>query len=127
MGFFGALMGNASEVDADEIRTRLDGILVPDEEIRLAYKLVRDYFVFTEARLILVNIQGITGKKTQYHSIPYKSITHFSLETAGTFDLDAELKLWISGTEAPVERTLSKGANIPAIQQALAAGVLEGF
>lgn len=54
-----------------------------------AYQLIRDYFVSTDKRFVLVDKQGITGSKIEYHSIPYKSITHFSVETAGTFDLDA--------------------------------------
>lgn len=67
-----------------------------------AFKLFRDMMVFTEKRLILVDKQGMTGKKTEYHSIPYKSISHYSIETAGTFDLDAELKIWISSAEEPL-------------------------
>ena len=65
--------------------------------MQAAYQLVRDVFIFTDRRLILVDKQGVTGRKVQYHSVPYKSITHFSVETAGTFDLDAELTIWISG------------------------------
>ncbi len=50
----------------------------------------------------------MTAKKIEYHSIPYKSITHFSIETAGNFDLDAELKIWISGTQLPIEKQFNK-------------------
>ena len=64
--------------------------------------------MFTDKRFVLVDKQGITGNKIEYHSIPYKSITHFSIETAGTFDLDAELKIWISGTAAPVQKKFNK-------------------
>ena len=73
-----------------------------------AYQLIRDYFVFTDKRFVLVDKQGITGSKVEYHSIPYKSITHFSIETAGSFDLDAELKIWISGTAAPLQKQFNK-------------------
>lgn len=58
---------------------------------------MRDYVVFTNKRVISVNVQGITGKKTDYTSLPYKNVVIFSVETAGTFDLDAELDLWFSG------------------------------
>jgi hypothetical protein len=54
-------------------------------------------YVFTNKRLILIDKQGITGRKVDYHSIPYRAITQFKIETAGHFDLDAELKIWISG------------------------------
>lgn len=61
---------------------------------------------------MLVDKQGITGKKAEHHSVPYRSITHVSVETAGTFGLDAELKIWISGTPAPVQKTFTKRIDI---------------
>ncbi|PWU45308.1 cytoplasmic protein [Micromonospora globispora] len=61
------------------------------------FKAVRDFVVFTDKRLIAVNVQGITGKKRDFTSLPYSKIQAFSIETAGTFDIDAELDLWFSG------------------------------
>jgi hypothetical protein len=90
----------------------------------LAYRVLRDEFIFTDKRLILIDKQGITGKKVEYHSIPYKSITHFSVETAGHFDMDSEMKIWISSTEEPIEKEFKKGTNLVAIQQAMASFVL---
>ena len=69
----------------------------------MAFSLVRDLIVFTEYRLVLVDKQGLTGKKVSYRSIPYRSVSRFSVETSGHFDLDAELKIWISSSEAPTE------------------------
>jgi hypothetical protein len=86
--------------------------------------LIRDLIVFTDKRLILIDKQGMTGKKIEYHSIPYRSVTHFSVETAGTFDLDAELKIWVSSTSEPVAKQFKKDKNIYDVQQALAAYVL---
>ena len=94
--------------------------MFPGEEVQQAYKLIRDMIVFTGNRLILVDIQGMTGKKIEYHSIPYKSITHFSTETAGTFDLDAELKIWLSGADMPITKTFKKGNSIEDVQKLLA-------
>ena len=65
---------------------------MPGEQVTLAFSLIRDLIVFTEFRLILVDKQGVTGKKTSYKSLPYRSISRFSVETSGHFDLDAELK-----------------------------------
>ena len=62
-----------------------------------AYKGMRDFVVFTDKRVIAVNVQGITGKKVDYTSLPYSKIVAFSVETSGTFDLDAELDIWLSG------------------------------
>jgi hypothetical protein len=58
---------------------------------------MRDSVVFTNKRLIAINVQGLTGKKRDYTSLPYSKIQAWSIETAGRFDLDAELELWFSG------------------------------
>jgi hypothetical protein len=81
-------------------------------------------FVFTEKRLIFVNRQGLTGSKVEYQSIPYRSITRFRIETAGTFDLDAELKIWLTGSPAPVQLQFNKKLSIYTVQGALASYVL---
>lgn len=120
MGIFNGLMGNASEINLDALIKEYNKILAENERIEKAYKLVRDLFIFTNKRLILVDKQGVTGKKTEYHSIPYKSITHFSIETAGHFDLEAELKIWISGTALPIEKQFNSSLNIYELQQVLA-------
>ena len=78
MGFFDELLGNASEVNIEELRTEYAKILTTNEEIEKAYKVVRDLFIFTNKRLILVDVQGLTGKKIEYQSIPYK-ILHISV------------------------------------------------
>lgn len=72
-------------------------LLIADEEIVASYKAMRDFVVFTNKRLIAVNVQGLTGKKRDFTSLPYSKVQAFSIETAGTFDLDAELDLWFSG------------------------------
>ncbi|MBS4804638.1 MAG: PH domain-containing protein [Clostridium sp.] len=120
MGIFNGVMGNASEVNLESLRKDYGKILSPGESIEKGYKLVRDLFLFTNKRLILVDKQGVTGKKTEYHSIPYKSITHFSIETSGHFDLDAELKIWISGTALPIEKQFNSSLNIYELQSVLA-------
>ncbi|MDU1319932.1 MAG: PH domain-containing protein [Clostridium botulinum] len=125
MGLFDGLIGNASEVNIMEIEKEYSNILAQNERVEKSYKLIRDMFIFTNKRLILVDKQGITAKKTEYHSIPYKSITHFSIETAGNFDLDAELKIWISGTQLPIEKQFNKSLNIYELQSVLANYVLK--
>lgn len=124
MGLIDGLLGNASEVSIDELQKELGNLLANGEKIEKAYKLIRDYFVFTDKRLLLVDKQGVTGKKVEYHSIPYKSITHFSVETAGHLDLDAELKIWLSGMQTPIQKTFNKSLNIYQVQSVLAEYVL---
>ncbi len=123
MGLLGGLMGNASEVDGDKLQQELADILVAGESVDSAYKVLRDTFVFTNRRLILIDRQGITGKKVEYLSVPYKSMVSFAVETAGTFDMDSELKIWISG-QGVLQKTFSKGSNIVKVQQSLAKYVL---
>ena len=72
-------------------------LLVPGEEFIAEYTALRDYVVFTTKRIIAVNVQGLTGSKKDFTSLPYSKIQAFSVETAGTFDLDAELELYFSG------------------------------
>ncbi|MFD1037013.1 PH domain-containing protein [Virgibacillus byunsanensis] len=120
MGLFDGMMGNASEIDAGKAEKELTDLLASTEQVEHAYKLIRDLMVFTNKRLILVDKQGVTGKKVEYHSIPYKNITHFSVETAGTFDLEAELNIWVSGNANPIQKTFNKQLNIYKVQSVLA-------
>jgi hypothetical protein len=124
MGLLDGLLGNASKIDPAQIQQEFSKVLAPGEVVEHAYKVLRDYFVFTDKRLVLVDKQGITGSKVEYHSIPYKSITHFSVETAGSFDLDAELKIWISSTPAPIQKQFNKHLSIYEVQSVLATYVL---
>ena len=110
MGLFDTLLGNASETSAEAVNEELSPILAENETVTAAFKLVRDLSVFTNKRLILIDKQGLTGRKVNYHSIPYKSITQFVVETAGHFDTDAELKIWLSAKSDAIEIELSKAS-----------------
>ncbi|MBK7659617.1 MAG: PH domain-containing protein [Betaproteobacteria bacterium] len=124
MGLLDGLLGNASEVDAAKANAEFARILSPGEQVEKAYILIRDMFLFTNKRLVLMDKQGITGNKVEYHSIPYRSITHFAIETAGTFDLDAELKIYISSNPVPLQKTFNKKLDIYQVQAVLAGYVL---
>ncbi|MBK1642795.1 helicase [Chromatium okenii] len=124
MGLFSALLGNASIVSAADMAQQLEPILGASEQVELAFQLIRDQFVFTNKRLILIDKQGLTGHKVEYLSIPYRSITRFSIETAGHFDADAEMKLWIGNDPLPMVKELRGSDNISAVQKALATAVL---
>ena len=100
-------------------------MLAPGERIEKAYKLIRDLIIFTDKRLILVDKQGLTGSKVEYHSLPYRAITHFSIETGGHFDLDADLKVWVSGSSTPFEKKFNKRLSIYEVQSVLASYVLK--
>lgn len=83
--------------NTQDIAPTVAPLLIPGEQIVLCFRAVRDFVVFTDRRLIAANVQGITGKKCDFTSLPYKKIQAFSVETAGSFDRDAELDLWFSG------------------------------
>jgi hypothetical protein len=114
------MLGHASEADIDAVEETLKHALADDESVDKAFQLMRDLIIFTNRRMILVDRQGVTGRKTEYHSVPYRAVTHFTVESAGTFDLEAELKIWVSGREEPFQKTFTRGQTIFEVQKALA-------
>lgn len=126
MGLFSRLLGNAGTVDSQKLLKEYDQLLTDDELIEIGFKLLRDTFIFTNKRLILVNKQGVGSGKVEYFSLNYKSISRFSVETAGTFELDAELKIWISNELDPgIVKKFDKSVNVYEVQKILAKYVLE--
>jgi hypothetical protein len=123
VGLISKLLGHANDLTPEQARRELGGMLLPDEPVQVAFKVVWDLFVFTDRRLILVDRQGFTGRKVEYLVIPYRAITSYSIENAGTFDMDSELRLWISGRHEPIQKTLKSGANIRGIQAAIASAL----
>lgn len=125
MGIFSSLLGNAGAVPLEELQKEYGKLLVHGEDLELGFKLFRDVIIFTTKRLILVDKQGLTGSKVEYKSVPYKSISRFSVETAGTFDLDAELKIWISSEQLPsISKQFNKSVNVYDVHRVLATYVL---
>lgn len=112
MGLFSGLMGNASEVDDADLEKVLANTLIEGERVEKAYKVVRDMFIFTNKRLILLDKQGVTGSKMEMISIAYSKITKFSKESAGHFDFDAELKIWVGSDPTPISKDFKAGDNI---------------
>ena len=125
MGIFSALLGNAGSVNQEDLINQYGQLLIDGETVELGFKLIRDTFIFTSKRLILIEKQGITGSKVEYKSIAYKSITRFSIETAGTFELDAELKIWVSSELNPsVVKQFNRSVNVYDVQKVLAYHIL---
>lgn len=120
MGLIDGLLGHAGEKPVEKIEEEFAPLLAPGETLQRAFALIRDLIVFTDRRVILVNKQGVTAKKTEYRSIPYRAITMFSLETAGHFDLEADLRIWLSGQPAPIELHLGRNSGAQQIVALLA-------
>jgi hypothetical protein len=124
MGLFDALTGRVTEIDPDEAREDLEPILIDAESIEAAFVLYRDLMVFTNRRLVLVDKQGMTGSKVSYESVPYESVERFKIETAGSFDADAELTLWIRGRNQPFYQELSRKIDPGKVSRVIARHVL---
>ena len=125
MSILNNLFGNATEVDIEELRKEFGEILIQGEEIETAFRIFRDKWVFTNKRLIMLNVQGVTGSKREYRSIPYHSIDQFSVETGGTFDDDCEMKLWIKGMHEPLKKEFKRNVDVKALQRMLAKHILK--
>jgi len=98
-------------------------LLIQGENAIAAFRGIRDFVVFTDKRLIAVNIQGMTGKKRDFTSLPYSKVQAFSVETAGTFDLDGELDLWFSGL-GKIRLEFKGNVNVQGLSQLIAQFVL---
>ncbi len=92
-------------------KEKYEFLLDPSDKIRFEFKSLRDILLLTESRVVSIDFQGIRGKKAEYMVIPYSKVNCFSLESAGTFDLDAEFKLWISGL-GELEFQFAKGTDV---------------
>ena len=124
MGLMSAVTGNASEVKPEDVMDTIGPLLADGEQITKAYKMIRDFFVFTSSRVILVDIKGATGKKKNFKSIPYKNIISWTIESAGLGFDDSELELNIIGDEI-IKKEFKKSINIADVQSALAQGILK--
>ena len=112
----GRLLGNAGAVSSENLQREYGILLAEGEGIHAGFKVIRDTWIFTDRRLLLVDVQGMTGRKREYLSIPYSKITMYSVETTGAFDLDAELKLWIGSNTQPIEKKFNKSVDVYAVQ-----------
>ena len=124
MGIIQGWKGRATSSNIDEAKAEFGEMLVRGEEILGAYKWVRDQVVFTSHRIINVDVQGLTGRKKSYVSLPYSSIYKFSKDSSGWMDFDAELSIWIRGESKPIKWSFSKDEAVNDIFTILGEGIL---
>ena len=120
MGIF-----TSQEIAPQEITEKYGTILLPGEQVLAAFRSVRDTAFLTDLRFVLVDVQGITGSKVSVQSVPYRSVVRFAVESAGTFDLDSDLNIWVSGAASPLTVKISRQADPQAILRLLAERVLK--
>lgn len=114
---------NLKQVPIAKIRPEIEMLLVQGEEYVSVYQTVRDQVVFTTKRIIVVNVQGITGKKVAYMSYPYSRVQNFAVETTGVLDIDCELLIFfVSGLTLQLD--FKDNVDIKEISQLLASYVL---
>ena len=128
MGILGKLTGSATRIEPKRVHARFGAILLDDEQVVLAFEHYRDAVVLTDRRFIRANLQGITGKKKEFLSVPWKAVRAFATESAGHLDLDSELKLWVSGMEKPtggpsIKCKLAAGTDVEGLQRFIASQI----
>lgn len=101
-------------VENTTFASAIEAMLIDGEQIISTYQGIRDGVVFTNKRIIAINIQGLTGKKKDLTSMPYSKIQVYSVETAGVLDLDSELELWFSGV-GKVKLEFTSNSNVSEI------------
>lgn len=111
-------------VGNDVFAPQVAPLLIEGESILSSYKGLRDGVVFTNKRIIAINVQGITGKKKDFTSMPYSKIQVYSVETSGVFDLDSELELWFSGV-GKVKFEFTSNSNVSEICKSISSFVLK--
>ena len=125
MGLLQKLAMNAQQVDVSTVQQEIQPLLVENEQVEIAFKIIRDQIIFTNLRLITIDKQGLTARKVDFRSIPYDKIVQFSKESAGVMDLDAELKIWVASMSEPLKFEFSKDAPINDVYQLLSEKILK--
>lgn len=114
MGLF-----NNTDVNEEKIERQYEKMLGDNERVIQAYKQIRDLIILTNKRLIVIDKQGVTGKKKLIISYPLIRLTRYQIENAPFFDIDNEVVIWFAGVNEPVSFTLSKGTNVFEFAKAL--------
>lgn len=111
-------------VGNDSFAGMIQPMFIEDEQIVGSFQGMRDGVVFTNKRIFAINVQGITGKKKDFTSLPYSKIQAFSVETAGMLDLDSELELWFSGL-GKVKFEFVSRADVPSLCKIISSFILK--
>jgi len=107
-------MGNATQANPSDYEHLLEGLLIDKEQVLHAFKTFRDLVIFTNERLILIDVQGLTGKKKSFKSVLYSKISVFEKQSAGSLDINSELFLYVNGYGA-ISLKFGKGSNIDVV------------
>lgn len=112
MSLFQKILGNAVPVDCQQALGIYKDLFTDGETLEHAYKYYRDLIFFTNLRLIFVNKKGLFGKLQEIDSVPYSSISQFNVDKGGLFQLDNEIKLWVTGKAEPIVLSFEKDTDM---------------
>lgn len=118
MGLFDKLMGHA---EAGTSSAAIQRLLGEGEQILMAFKFMRDEIAVTNRGVFVVDVQGLTGSKKEYRYFPIKGIKYVSYESAGSFDMDADIKIGVDGNSTivnGVQHSIPLSFKIPKAQAA---------
>lgn len=101
---------NLKPISNDEVSSEVDGLLIAGEQIEFAFKTIRDQLVFTNKRIISIDVQGLTGKRKSYATMPYSKIQYFSIQTPGFMELFPDSELFIMFSNSFTAKFEFKGA-----------------
>ena len=101
---------NLKPISNDEVRGEVDGLLIADEKVEFAFKTIRDQLVFTNKRIISIDVQGITGKRKSFATMPYSKTQYFSIQTPGFMELFPDSELFVMFTNGFTAKFEFKGA-----------------
>jgi len=125
MGLFTGTGKNMDSSETKKLHASYGLLLADGEIIEVGFVVLRDTFLFTNKRLIIVTVQGMSAKQIEYLSVPYSKINKFSVQTGGNFELDAELKLWIGSDVLPLEKKFNKDVNVYEVHKVLSSRALK--
>jgi hypothetical protein len=126
MSFFSNFLNNSGVIESDKLAEEYNRILMNSEEIEVGFKLKEDTFIFTNKRLILVEVKKGEVNGIEYFSLPYFQISSFSVDSKKSFDSKAILKIWLNGQSDPkLEKEFSKSVDVYEVQKILAGHVLK--
>ena len=100
---------NLKPISVDAVRSEVNGLLVRDEEVVMAFQTIRDQLVFTNKRIISIDVQGLTGKRKSFSIMPYSKIQYFSIQTPGFGELIPDSELFVVFSDSFTARFEFKG------------------
>ena len=125
MGLLSGAQGDTGHSSLRQEQGAWARLLGAGEQVTSVHRLGRSTLIFTNRRLVVVD-EGLTGRQVEYQSLPYRAISSFSVEASGAFGSEADLRIWVMGRTAPIERSFGQGTDVYAVQALLACYVATG-